>query len=419
MSENSDDEERDSGVEGAPVDAHSEDGYGGSAAPVTAVQLLAERRERLRKERLHIGALCSSLLESPEKRLKNLWAVVRLMDERTRDGSAQLASVRQLAALSALEVFRDLLPEYTIRHQDYNGIKLKKETLALYKYEKELLEVYQRYLQRLERGANALRGRGRGDDRLALVCVRCLCELLAARPYFNFAANIVATVVPLLQARSDAARRLAAEWCTYVLSDDVRGDISVTVVRRVARLARAHGDRLRPEALRCLLALRARDILDDEDELRRRRLRDEKHKKRIVNLSKNEKKRAKKLREVERELQETTARENESARRRHLTEATRSLFHIYFRILKGAPAPALLAAALEGVAAFAHVINVDYYSDLLSSLTALGVRATGAEALRVAHAGLAVLAGRGEVLAADPTPFLDLLFRALASLHHS
>lgn len=36
---------------------------------VTAVRLLTERRELLNKEKLRIGALCSSLLESPDKKV--------------------------------------------------------------------------------------------------------------------------------------------------------------------------------------------------------------------------------------------------------------------------------------------------------------------------------------------------------------
>lgn len=37
---------------------------------VTTVELLAERRNKLQHEKLRIGALCSSLLESPEKKVQ-------------------------------------------------------------------------------------------------------------------------------------------------------------------------------------------------------------------------------------------------------------------------------------------------------------------------------------------------------------
>jgi hypothetical protein len=60
--------------------------------------------------------------------------------------------------------------------------------------------------------------------------------------------------------------------------------------------------------------------------------------------------RAKKLKEVERELLETEAQEDEQARRKQLTEVTKTVFHIYFRLLKQAPHSKLLAAALHGLA---------------------------------------------------------------------
>lgn len=39
---------------------------------ITTVQLLAARRDKLQHEKLRIGALCSSLLESPEKKVNIL-----------------------------------------------------------------------------------------------------------------------------------------------------------------------------------------------------------------------------------------------------------------------------------------------------------------------------------------------------------
>lgn len=38
---------------------------------ISSVQLLAARRDRLAHEKLRIGALCSSLLESPERKVND------------------------------------------------------------------------------------------------------------------------------------------------------------------------------------------------------------------------------------------------------------------------------------------------------------------------------------------------------------
>lgn len=57
--------------------------------------------------------------------LKNFFPILYLMEERLKDNTLNLHSVRKLATLSAYEVFKDILPDYQIRHQDYSNIKCK------------------------------------------------------------------------------------------------------------------------------------------------------------------------------------------------------------------------------------------------------------------------------------------------------
>lgn len=417
------DSDSDSGMEGTDEGEAPPDGE----KVITAVELLAARRDKLQHDKLRIGALCSSLLEAPEKKLKNLFPILYLMEERLKDGTLNLVSIRKLATVSACEVFKDILPEYMLRHQDYSNVKLKKDTLSLYKYEKELLEFYKRYLQRLEKAAGVLR-RKKGDTRkpdesainLALVSLRCMCALLVSRPHFNYAANIAQSVVPHLDSRDPRARQAVTDCCASVFADDNRGDITLTVVRLINQLVKRRNERLDPAALDCLLTLKIRDVdMDAEAEIKTKKKLDEKHKKRIVNLSKKEKKRAKKLKEVEKELLETEAQESEMARRKQLTEVTKTVFHIYFRLLKTAPRSKLLAAALNGLAKFTHVINLEFYSDLVSILAQLiSDELVGArERLLCVRTVLAVLAGAGDALSVDPDKFHAYLYVAMLGAH--
>ncbi|CAG9568368.1 unnamed protein product [Danaus chrysippus] len=392
---------------------------------ITTVELLAARRDRLRHEKLRIGALCSSLLESPEKKLKNLYPILYLMDEHLKDGTPNLVSVRKLASLSAAEVFKDILPEYKLRHQDYSDVKLKKDTLALYKYEKELLEFYKRYLQRLEKAAGVLRPK-KGDRRkaddprisLALLSIKCMCSLLVARPNFNYATNIAQSVIPFLDTTPEA-RNTVTEACTAVFKEDRKGEITLAIVRLINQLAKRRGSKLNPAALDCLLQLNIQDVeLDEEHELKMKKKLEQKKKKRIINLSKKEKKRAKKLKEVERELLETEAKESETARRKQLTEVTKTVFHIYFRLLKSSPSTGLLIAALNGIAKFTHVINLEYYSDLVSILSGLVISSVARSTrLVVVSTVLAVLAKAGDAINVDPAVFHKQLYQDMIEVH--
>jgi len=74
------------------------------------------------------------------------------------------------------------------------------------------------------------------------------------------------------------------------------------------------------------------------------------HKKRIINLSKREKKREKKLKAIEKEIDETKSEENKKTLNEKLTNIIKILFIIYFRILKNYPNSKLLSTTLEGLA---------------------------------------------------------------------
>lgn len=424
--EDHDESSSDSGLLGTPEECDTPDREPADDNVISAVDLMVARKEKLNNDKLRIGALCSSLLESPEKKLKNFFPILYLMEERLKDGSLNLHSVRKLATLSAYEVFKDILPEYQIRHQDYSNVKLKKDTLALYKYEKELLEMYKRYLQRLEKAAAVLR-RKKGDTRkpeawsreLGVLSVRCLCGMLDARPGFNYSSNIAQTLVPFLDCADPQARGLVTDCCANVFAHDNKGEITLVIVRLINQLVKRRGERLHPSALDCLLSLKIKDVdIDAEADIKFKKKQDEKHKKRIVNLSKKEKKRAKKLKEVEKELLETQAQEDEAARKRQLTEVVKTVFHIYFRLLKSAPSSKLLVAALDGISKFGHVINLELYSDLVRVLCALlGAESPRGAGLRAARCGLGVLAAAGDALALDPARFHAYLYANMLYAH--
>ena len=50
------------------------------------------------------------------------------------------------------------------------------------------------------------------------------------------------------------------------------------------------------------------------------------------------------------------------------TETLKLLFTVYFRILKNPGATPLLPAALHGISRFAHLVNIDFFKDLMKVL---------------------------------------------------
>ena len=50
------------------------------------------------------------------------------------------------------------------------------------------------------------------------------------------------------------------------------------------------------------------------------------------------------------------------------TETLKLVFTLYFRILKDPSSAPLLPAALHGISKFAHLVNVDFFKDLMAVL---------------------------------------------------
>lgn len=392
--------------------------------PVSTVELLACREELLKSKRLKIGILSSSILENPELKSKNFKILLDMMDE--KDSEAYI-TVRKLTMMSLLEVFKDLLPSYNILQVSQEGVLLKKKTLALQNYEVTLLRSYKKYLQKLEQMCKILR-RKKGDARsaneremqLGEIALSCMCELLIVHPYFNFSTNIASYVIPFLDNKRSNIREKVMQCVSQVFKEDKRGQLSLTIVRKLNQYIKSRKHSVYPEIIKVLLSLRIKNINLDkekEEEMKQKKLMS--HKQRILALSKREKKKNKKLEEVEKELLETKAEENMQQKHKILTEITSIIFTIYFRVLKQAPNGKVLSACLEGLAKFAHCININFYQDLVNVIDKLiaegnlGLR----EQLHCVQCIFTILSGQGAALNIDPHRFYVHLYKNILNVH--
>ncbi|XP_078053212.1 nucleolar complex protein 3 [Augochlora pura] len=392
--------------------------------PVSMIELLACRREALTSKRLKIGLLASSLLETPENKSDNFNALLDFMEE--SDPEVYI-TVRKLATISLLEVFKDLLPSYHILQVQQEGVKLKKDTLALQNYETALLRNYKRYLQKLEKMSGALR-RKKGDTRslkeheieLGKLGITCMCDILAAHPYFNYSINIANFLIPFLDNKFESVRQEVAKCISQIFNEDKRAELSLTIVRKLNQYIKAKAHSVHSEVLFVLLSLRIKDVnLDKEKEEESKQKKLASHKQRILALSKRERKKNKKLEQVENELLETKAEENKQTKQKLLTEITSIVFTIYFRILKQTPNSKILSICLEGLAKFAHCINLEFYQDLVTAInklmeeTNLSLR----DQLHCIQCVFTILSGQGSALNLDPYRFYVHLYKNLINIH--
>ncbi|XP_037659791.1 nucleolar complex protein 3 homolog isoform X2 [Choloepus didactylus] len=352
---------------------------------LTVEEHLIERKKKLQEKKKHIAALASAILSDPESNIKKLKELRSMLMEQDPDVAV---TVRKLVIVSLMELFKDITPSYKIRPltEAEKSTKTRKETQKLREFEEGLVSQYKFYLENLEQMVKDWKQRKRKKSNivslkaykgLAEVAVKSLCELLVALPHFNFHNNIIVLIVPLMN------------------------DVSKSM-------------------LKTFLCLRIKEIevkKDTEDINKPKKFMTFKEKRKT--LSRMQRKWKKAEEKLERELREAEASESTEKKLKLHTETLNIVFVTYFRILKKAQRSPLLPAVLEGLARFAHLINVEFFDDLLRVLHTLTESGdlSYRESLHCVQTAFHILSGQGDVLNIDPMKFYTHLYKTLFKLH--
>ncbi|NXS31332.1 NOC3L protein, partial [Pomatostomus ruficeps] len=395
---------------------------------LTPEEMAAQRRQKLQERKMHIAALASAVLSEPDSNIKKLKELRAMLME--QDPNVAVV-VRKLVMVSLMEIFKDITPSYKIRPltEAEKATKVKKETQKLREFEEGLVSQYKFYLENLEQTIKDWKQRKMKKSNvislkaykgLAEVAVKCLCELLVALPHFNFHNNIIVLIVPLMNDPSKMISELCVEAVKKLFKQDKLGYASLGVVKVISGLVRGRNYDVRPEVLKVFLHLRIKEVelqKDSEDIAPKKKFMTYKEKRK--NLSRMQRKWKKAEEKLERELLEAEASESKEKKLKLHTETLNIVFVTYFRILKKAQKSPLLPAVLEGLAKFAHLINVEFFDDLLIVLHSL--IASGdlsyRESLHCILSAFHILSGQGDVLNIDPMKFYTHLYKTLFSLH--
>ncbi|ORY65638.1 CBF/Mak21 family-domain-containing protein [Leucosporidium creatinivorum] len=310
--------------------------------------------------------------------------------------------IRIMAMVSLLAVFVDVVPGYRIRPltETEKEVKVSQLVARQREWEDGLVGVYKRFLEMCETEVNE-------DSALGPAALHCLCTLVKEKPDFNFAVNIMDVVVKRLGRKGwDDGHQACLETVNHLFINDTTttASNSLHLVRLISRLVRARSFAIRPEVLSALLNLRLKDELGGgrvrastaaifrEKEGRKGIVRWNQEKDRKGRkggkakeaMSKTGSKKAREVRKeraaIDKEMREAEGEINQEERERNMTETLKLLFALYFRIVKLDYRSPLLPAALEGLARFAHLVNIDFFRDLLEVLKGIIKRGEAVEA---------------------------------------
>ncbi|XP_028738745.1 nucleolar complex protein 3 homolog [Peromyscus leucopus] len=395
---------------------------------LTLEEHLIERKKKLQEKKIQIAALASAILSDPESNIKKLKELRSMLMEQDPDVAV---TVRKLVIISLMELFKDITPSYKIRPltEAEKSTKIRKETQKLREFEEGLVSQYKFYLENLEQMVKDWKQRKlkksnvvslKAYKGLAEVAVKSLCELLVALPHFNFHNNIIVLIVPLMNDGSKLISEMCCEAVKKLFKQDKLGQASLGVIKVISGFVKGRNYEVRPEMLKTFLCLRIKEVevkKDTEDINKPKKFMTFKEKRKT--LSRMQRKWKKAEEKLERELREAEASESTERKLKLHTETLNIVFVTYFRILKKAQRSPLLPAVLEGLAKFAHLINVEFFDDLLVVLHTLieSGDLSYQESLHCVQTAFHILSGQGDVLNIDPMKFYTHLYKTLFKLH--
>lgn len=231
---------------------------------------------------------------------------------------------------------------------------------------------YQGYVRKLAHVAAAQSAgpTGRGQS-LADVAVTCACTLLNTVPHFNFRGDLLKILVRKLSRRTvDRSFVQCRSALQTLFREDEEGRPSMEAVSLLTKMMKTRQFKIDESVVNLFLHLRllseflgraSGDSVTRENEDVAPRKKDREFR------TKREKKRVKEDRAVAKVMEQADALVSHEERDHMQSETLKLVFATYFRILK-LRTPHLMGAVLEGLQKYSHLINQDYFGDLLEAL---------------------------------------------------
>ncbi|KAL3985229.1 Nucleolar complex-associated family protein [Acanthocheilonema viteae] len=386
---------------------------------LSAAELLKLCHSHVEEAKGRISSLAYLIIADPHAEVHKLKELYLLSIGKNIFSLAR-ETVIKLASISLAEVFVDIIPGYVIRPhtEDEMAQKLKKETKKLYDFEQTLLRYYLKYLQHLESYAAKLLKASKQLNSLPIVCLKCLSRVLLSAPHFNYASNIISFIVRITSSNFNNVIDICCSTLSELFHNDLNFRISATAAKYITSIVNQKKGNVPPALIATFLNLKIKEVNKGGKSQKKEKLLS---KKRLLNKEKKSKSKerfARQLKKLEADLKEAEAAESISTKLSFATETMNHVFATYFRIIKRLPTTSLLEPVLEGLAKFAHLINVEFFDDMISSLSLLinQQHLRLVDSLRCIYTSFVMLSGEGVALNIDPSRFYWSMYHLLPAL---
>lgn len=328
------------------------------------------QKQQIIEAKEEMARIAGMLNEDPEENL----GAFRVLSQ---FGQSPNPTIKRLALAAQLAIYKDVIPGYRIRplSEEDMEVKVSKEVKKLRAYEQALVAGYQTYIRDIAKLANTGQRwtSKEGGPALNSVAITCACALLTAVPHFNFRSDLLKILVGKLSTRKvDADFIKCRETIEKLFQTDEDGTQSLDAVSILTKMLKGRGYRCDESVLNTFLHLRLLTEFSWKASINRTDRPSKKDeaktlKAKKVFRTKKERKVLKEQKVIEKEMSQADATVSHQERDRMQAETLKLVFVTYFRILK-MRSPNLMGAVLEGLARYAHLINQEFFGDILEAL---------------------------------------------------
>lgn len=324
-----------------------------------------------------LAKIAESLNEEPEENTHQFKHLTRIAQDPE-------SKIQHLALLAQLSIYTDQIPGYRIRPLTEEQLKIKVSTdvRKTRDHEQALVMGYKQYVDSLAALSKSNPSEGSGP--LDAVAVSCAMRLLSTVPHFNFRTNLLQIIIDrlFLVKESDPTFLRCIKALEKFFEDDEEGAASLDAMNIIARSLKDANYRAHPALVKTFFKLRLLSELPyrasasgvdktPSDDLVRHARRMKKKDREF--RTKKTRKLLKEQKVIEKEMREADATVSHEERDRCQAETLKIVFALFLRTLK-AQTSSLMPVVLEGLGKFAHMINQDFFGDLLEVLKELMVQ---------------------------------------------
>ncbi|XP_049848427.1 nucleolar complex protein 3 homolog [Schistocerca gregaria] len=333
--------------------------------------IMADRQKKIQDIKEKIAQYATAIVANPSENLE-------LLNVLKKYCTSHDATISNLANLSLLAIYHDIIPSYRVITND-NAANLSKEMKEVRSYELAMLKCYQNYLfyqiSFLRQNLRYLELNGGKSTRVNLhnlksirskidISVKVLGSLLEKHYYFNLTSNIITMALELINSPDQKISDTMMGYVSSVLRQDTQFIISLQIVRAVSQFVKKKR-RCNGKVLDILLCLQLTTTFKEGTDIF-----SSAPAKRKKHLSIKERKELKKQKEIDKKMKCLQSSQRKEDISNLQTEILKTMFLLYFEILK-TKKHVLLPNVLEGMAHFSHLINIELLLDIIEILRTL------------------------------------------------